>query len=216
MRACSRLDDEATFEGTRWVTLLYLPIGPLDRARYRLVDRTWTFPATRRLRLEHLEALPLSAGQVARTYALAWVILPAALVTPTALLGLPGVFLGAPLLAAAGAVLSSLWMIPLAVGALVWTQGQPWPRRPPAGTWTAWTLELRRTAAPMAVASAITFALVGGSCGGLRVVLEVSQGLGLRDALRGGLENALFILVLCAVVLPGSWFSAAWRATHPR
>jgi hypothetical protein len=64
------------------------------------------------------------------------------------------------------------------------------------------------------VAVAATFLILGGSCGGLRVVVDWVGGLGLRQALLGGVENAAFFLVLCALVGPVLWIVQAWRAAQ--
>lgn len=212
LRACTRHDDLGVFDATRWVTLLFLPVLPLDRSRYRLVARSRRFPGWRTLRLERLAALDLEPAGVVRTLVLSWVAAPLALVLPTGALGLPGILAGRPDLAAVGAVLSSLWMIPFGVGLLLWTLGQPWPLDPPRASRAALVLELRRTAPRVAASMGIVFLLLGGSCGGVRVAVDLASGLGTRQAWLGGLENAAFFFVLCALVGPALWLSLAWRA----
>ncbi len=211
LRACTRVDESGGFEATIWVTVLFHPIWPLRRARYRLIERRRQFPGLWRLILQHLDPLPLERAEVFRTLALSYVGVPLGLFGPTTLLGLPGVLLGLPQVAAVGAVLSSLWMIPFAVGLLIWTQGQPWPQRPPAHTWAALVLELRRTASVVALATGLTFGLVGGSCGGVRVAVDLRNGLTFVQALQGGAENAAFFFVLCAILGPMVWLQTARR-----
>lgn len=214
LRSCTRHDAGGIFDATRWVTLLYLPILPLDRARYRLVERRSSFPGRRAVVLQRVDDLGLGLVDVARTYVLAWIVVPLALVLPTAVLGLPGIAAGRPEFAAAGAILSSLWLIPFGLGVLLWTQGQPWPRDPVPASGAAFVLELRRTAPGMGAVVTGTFVLLGGSCGGVRVVADWVSGLGARQALLGGVENATFFLVLCALVGPGLWIARAWRAAQ--
>lgn len=214
LRACTRHDDDGIFDATKWVTLLYLPVLPLHRARYRLVERRSSFPGRRALVLQRVDDLELGLVGVVRTYVLAWFVAPLALVLPTGVLGLPGILAGRFDLAAAGAVLSALWMVPFGLGALLWTQGQPWPRNPPRASGAAFGLELRRTAPGMGAAVAGTFVLLGGSCGGVRVAVDWVGGLGARQAVQGGVENAAFFLVLCALVGPGLWIARAWRAAQ--
>lgn len=214
LRSCTRHDDDGIFEATKWVTLLYMPVLPLHRARYRLVERRRSFPGRRALVLQRIAELDLGIDGVVRTYVLAWVVVPVALFLPTSVLGLPGILAGRPELAAAGAVVSALWMGPFGLGVLLWTLGLPWPRNPPRATWTALLLELRRTAPGTGAAVALVFVLLGGSCGLLRVVVDGVNGLGARQALLGGAENAAFFLVLCLLVGPGLWLSRAWRAVR--
>ena len=212
LRACTPVDADGTFDATTWVTVVHLPVWPLRRARYRLIERRWRLPATRQLILQKLEPLPMPRAGLLQTWALAWIGLPVGLLSPTALMALPWVALGELKAAAVAAVLSSLGVIPFGVGALVWTLGQPWPRRPPAGTRAALAVELRRTAGTVAAALLITAALLGGSCGGVRVAVDLSQGLPLRSALLGGAEHAAFFVGLCALVGPLLWLQIAWRA----
>jgi hypothetical protein len=214
LRACTPHDDDGIFDATKWVTVVYLPVLPLHRARYRLVERRTSFPGRRALILQRVADLELGLVGVVRTYVLAWLGVPLALGLPMALLGLPGILAGRPALAAAGAVLSTLWMMPFGIGVLLWTLGQPWPLNPPRTSWTAFVLELQRSAPGMGVAVAATFVLLGGSCGLLRVVIDGVNGLGTRQALLGGAENAAFFLVLCALVGPGLWLAKAWRAAR--
>lgn len=214
LRSCTRHDDDGVFEATKWVTLLYMPVLPLHRARYRLVERRRSFPGWQSLVLQRIDGRDLGLPGVLRTYVLAWVVVPVAFFLPTAVLGLPGVLAGRPALAAAGAVVSALWMIPFGLGVLLWTLGLPWPRNPPRGTGTALLLELRRSAPGTGAAVAVAFVFLGGACGLLRVVIDGVNGLGLRQALQGGAENAAFFLVLCLLVGPGLWLSRAWRAVR--
>lgn len=210
LRDCSLLDDDGVFEATTWVTALYLPLWPLRRARYRLLNGDRSVLLHRRLRLELLTLLPTARDRLLQSALLAWVITPIALFAPTALLSLPWLLAGRPQAAAIGAALSSLWMIPLGLGLMIWTLGQPW-RRPPAGAvWPALVTELQRTAALTAAAGLLTTTLVGGSCGGLRVAVELSDGRSPTEALAGGLENATFLGVLCAVVIPLLWLRIAY------
>lgn len=214
LRSCTRYDAEGIFDATKWVTLMYLPIIPLDRARYRLVERRSSFPGRRALLLQRVDDLGLGLVDVSRTYVLAWIVAPLALMSPTAVLGLPGIAVGRPKFAAAGAILSSLWLIPFGLGVLLWTQGQPWPRDPAPSSGAAFVLELRRTAPGVGAAVTGTLVLLGGSCGGVRVAVDWVSGLGARQALLGGVENATFYFLLCALVGPGLWIARAWRETH--
>ena len=210
LRDCSLLDDDGVFEATTWVTVLYLPLWPLRRARYRLLDRRRRALLHRRLRLEHLALLPMPRAGLFQTAVLAWVITPIALFAPTALLSLPWLLAGRLQAAAIGAALSSFWMIPLGLGLTIYTLGQPWPRPPPGAVWPAFATELRRAAALTTAAGLLTTTLVGGSCGGLRVAIELSDGHSPTEALGGGLENAAFLGVLCALVIPLLWLRIAW------
>ncbi len=214
LRSCTRHDDDGVFDATKWVTLLYMPVVPLHRARYRLIERRSSFPGGRALVLHRVNDLELGLAGVMRTYVLAWVVAPLGLVLPTGVLGLPGIVAGRPEFAAAGAVLSSLWMIPFGLGLLLWTRGQPWPQKPPRASGTAFVLELRRTALGTGAAVAGTFVILGGSCGGLRVGVDWLSGISARQALIGGAENAAFFLVLCAIVGPALWIARAWRAAQ--
>jgi hypothetical protein len=214
LRSCTRYDDEGVFDATKWVTVVYLPVLPLRRDRYRLVERRNIFPGWRALLVEHVA--PLELVGVARTYVLAWVLAPAAFFVPLGVLGLPGVVLGRFDVAAVGAVLSSLWMIPFAVGTLFWTLNQPWPQTPPRRSWTAFIVELRRSAPILGGSVAAAFVILGGGCGGVRVIVDLVAGLDLPRALLGGMENAAFFLVLCAVLGPVVWMVGAWRAAQLR
>jgi len=210
LRDCSLLDDDGVFEATIWVTALYLPLWPLRRARYRLLDRHRRLLLHRRLRLQHLAPLAMPRAGLIQSALLAWVVTPLALFAPTALLSLPWLLAGMPRAAATGAALSALWMIPLGLGLMLWTLGQPWPRPPPRAFWPVFATELGRSAALTAAAGLLTTTLVGGSCGGLRVAVELSDGNPPTMALAGGLENAAFLGVLCAVVIPLVWLRIAY------
>ena len=211
LRGCTRLREDGAFEATKWLTIAYLPIWPLGRARYRLLDRAWRFPARRTLWVQALGPLPLSRAEVARTYALAWVGFPLLLWGPTALLGLPGLALGLPKLAAAGAVLSSLWVIPFGLGALLWAQGQPWPERAPAARWPALVLALRQSAGTVGAAVALAATVLGGGYALLVFGVGLADGAGARAALPAALESGAFIGALAAVVGLGLWVKLAWQ-----
>lgn len=215
LRACTRVGDDGIFDATTWVTLLYLPVRPLHRARYRLIERRSRFPGPRTLKLQRLEALELRGSEVVRTYLLAWLGAPAALALPTAALGLPGVLAGRPDFAAAGAVLSSLWVIPVGVGVLVWIQGLPWARNPTRAELEAMAGALRRSAGATFLAVAAVCGFLGLLCGGLRVGIDSANGLDLAASLRGGGENAAFFLVLGVAVAPVLWVASARRAADP-
>lgn len=212
LRSCTRYDDDGVFDATKWVIVFYLPVLPLRRDRYRLVGRRAIFPGWRVLLVEHLA--PLERTGVLHTYALAWVLAPAAFFLPTGLLGLPGVLIGRFDLAAVGAVLSSLWMIPFGLGTLLWTLFQPWPRTPPRSSGAAFVVELRRSAPVLAGAFAVALVILGGGCGGMGVAVDLVAGRGLPRALLTGLGNAAFFLALCVVLGPVVWIAGAWRASR--
>lgn len=214
LRACSRLGDDGVFEATKWVTALYLPLWPLGRARYRLIDRRWRFPGQRALWVQVLEALPLRRAEVSRTAALAWVAYPAALWGPTALLSVPGLVLGLPKVAAVGAALSSLWVIPFGLGGLLWVQGQPWPRRGPAARWPALVAALRRSGRRVGAAVGLAGVTMAGGCAPLVFVVERVNGAAAEAALSAAAQSAVFLGGLTAVVGPALWISLAWKGVQ--
>jgi hypothetical protein len=210
LRACTRVGDDGVFTATKWLTLAYLPIWPLRRARYRLIDHGWRFPAQRTLRVHELEKLPLSRAEVARTYAWAWLGVPVVLWGPTSLLSLPGIVLGQPQFAAVGAVLSSVWVIPFALGTLLWTHGQPWPERFPSARGPALLLALRQTGPKLWAAVGLAGALIGGTYALLVAGVELHRESGAEVALHAALQSAAFIWVLATLVGFGLWLKFAW------
>jgi hypothetical protein len=211
LRSCTRHDEAGVFAATKWVTVVYLPVWPLHRARYRLLDRGWRFPTRRTLWVQELGPLPLARAEVARTLALAWLGAPLALFGPTALLGLPGVLLGLPKVAAVGAALSSLWVVPGGVGALLWVQGLPWPERLPSARAPALLLALRQTWRRLWSAVGLAAALLGGAYALLVAGVELHGGAEAEAALLAALQSAAFIGALSAVVGLGLWFRLAWQ-----
>ena len=214
LRSCTRLDGDGVFEATKWVTVAFLPILPLHRARYRLIERRTTFPAWRQLYVEHLGDRDLALWGVLRTYLLAWVVVPAAIWVPTGLLGLPGILVGRLDLAAVGAVLSSAWVIPFALGVTLWTIGQPWPVKLPRPSDGQTDAEFRRSVRVIGSAFGITFLLVGGTGAGLSVVVDLIGGLGLQVALLGGLQVVAFFAALMVLTAFLFVFSMAWKAAQ--
>lgn len=214
LRSCTRHDEAGVFAATTWVTVAYLPVWPLRRARYRLLDRGWRFPLRRSLWVQALGPLPLARAEVARTLALAWLGAPLALFGPTALLGLPGVLLGLPKVAAVGAALSALWVMPVGVGALLWVQGLPWPARLPSARAPALLLALRQTGPRLWGAVGLAAALLGGAYALLVTGVELHGGAAAEAALRAALQSAAFIGALSAVVGLGLWLKLAWRVVE--
>lgn len=210
LRACTRVGDDGVFTATKWVTIVYLPIWPLRRARYRLIHRGWRFPARRNLWVHELELLPLSRAEVVRTYAWAWLGVPVVLWGPTSLLSLPGIVLGLPRFAATGAVVSSLWVIPFALGTLLWIQGQPWPERFPAARGPALLLALHQTGPKLWAAVGLAGALVSGTYGLIVAGVELHRESGAEAALHAALQSAAFIGVLATLVGFGLWLKFAW------
>lgn len=211
LRACTRVADDGTFAATKWVTVLYLPIWPLRRARYRLIDRGWSFPVRRTLWVQELGPLPLRRAEVARTYAWAWLGMPVALWGPTSLMSLPGILLGLPKVAAVGAVLSSLWVIPFGLGALLWLQGLPWPERLPSARGPALLLALRQTGRRLWAAVGLAAALLGGFYALLVAGVELHGGAEPEAALLAALQSAAFIGAVAALAGLGLWLRFAWR-----
>jgi len=213
-RDCTPVDEGGVFCATTWVTVMFMPVFPLRRARYRLIARQRRFLVHRVLVLQHLGPLDLGLTGVARTALLAWIGLSVVLTLPTGLLGLPGVLMGRFDLAAAGAVLSSLWLIPVGVGVMRWTQGLPWPRRGSGWSRAGFVAELRRTGKLMATAFGGACLLVGGGYGVLAFIVRRVQGLRPQQALLSGLQSAGLIVALCLVVGPALWIGNAARASR--
>ncbi|MFM2244392.1 MAG: hypothetical protein RL071_466 [Pseudomonadota bacterium] len=214
LRACTRVGNDGAFEATTWVTLIYLPIWPLRRGRYRLLDHGWRFPARRTLWVHELELLPISRVEVARTYAWGWLGVPVGLWGPTSLLSLPGIVLGLPEAAAVGAALSSLWVIPFGLGALLWAQGQPWPARLPSARAPALLLALQQTGRRIWAAVGLVAALLSGTYALLVAGVELHGGAGAVPALLAALQSAAFIGALAALVGIGLWLRRAWSVAQ--